>query len=154
MAAHERLVFARLNRQAGAMRESDAFNLLSTFVHLERGTSGHARASALPLTRRFWRELRSGKRRIDGRLMGVVGDARDSDHWEAHPAGDEFLCRLSGEMEVVLEGRSRRRVVKLGARNSCCIVPRGVWHTLLVRKPGALLFVTPGKGTQVRPAAA
>ena len=136
------------------MREADPFSLLSTFVHLERGTAAHARASAIPLTRRFWSELGSGKRRIDGRLMGVVRRARDSDHWEVHPAGDEFLFRLSGEMEVVLEGGSRRRHVRLGARTPCCIVPKDIWHTLLVKKPGALLFVTPGRGTQVRPAAA
>jgi hypothetical protein len=127
-----------------------AFNLLSTFVHLERGAG--ARAAALPLTPAFWRELRAGKRRLGGRLMGVVRRARNSDHWEVHPGGDELLLRLSGEMEVVLARGARRRRVKLGARNPCCIVPKGVWHTLLVKTPGTLLFVTPGAGTQVRPA--
>ena len=92
------------------------------------------------------------KQRIDGRLMGVVRRARDSDHWEVHPAGDEILFRLSGEMEVVLQNGSRRRRLKLGARSPCCIVPKGIWHTLLVRKPGTLLFVTPGNGTRTRPA--
>jgi hypothetical protein len=135
------------------MSRTRAFNLLSTFVQLERGTAGHARATAIPLTRRFWSQLGSGKRRLNGRLMGMVRRARDSDHWEVHPAGDELLLRLSGEMEVVLRTGSRRKHVKLGARSPCCIVPKGIWHTLLVRKPGALLFVTPGKGTRVRSAA-
>lgn len=135
------------------MSRTEAFNLLSTFVQLERGARGRAPAAAIPLTRRFWSELRSGKRRIDGRLMGMVRRARDSDHWEVHPAGDELLLRLSGEMEVVLGAGARRRHVKLGAKSPCCIVPRGVWHTLRVKKPGALLFVTPGKGTRTRPAA-
>jgi hypothetical protein len=151
MAAPERLSSA-LQRRRVAMAKSGAFNLLSTFVQLERGSGGHARAAAIPLTRRFWSELRSGKRRVAGRLMGMVRRARDSDHWEVHPGGDELLLRLSGEMEVVLQNGSRRRHVKLGARSPCCIVPKGTWHTLLVRKPGALLFVTPGKGTRVRPA--
>jgi len=135
------------------MPTTRAFNLLSTFVQLERGTAARARAAALPLTRRFWSDLSSGKRRIDGRLMGMVHRARNSDHWEVHPKGDELLLRLSGEMEVVLQRGSRRRRVKLGARRPCCIVPQGVWHTLLVRKPGTLLFVTPGEGTMKRPAA-
>jgi mannose-6-phosphate isomerase-like protein (cupin superfamily) len=134
------------------MPATGAFNMLSTFVHLERGTPKRARASALPLTPRFWRELAAKKHRIDGRLMGVVRRACDSDHWEVHPAGDEILFRLSGEMEVVLISGSRRRHLKLGAKSPCCIVPKGTWHTLLVRKPGTLLFVTPGKGTRVRPA--
>jgi mannose-6-phosphate isomerase-like protein (cupin superfamily) len=136
------------------MPDPRAFNLLSSFVHLERGT----RASAIKLTPAFWRELRAGKRRVGGRLMGVVRRARNADHWEVHPRGDELLLRLSGEMEVVMEQGARRRGarrrrVKLGARNPCCIVPKGVWHTLLVKTPGTLLFVTPGAGTQVRPAA-
>ena len=135
------------------MPRAGAFNLLSTFVHLERGTAARAAATAIPLTRRFLSELRAGKRRADGRLMGVVRRARDSDHWEVHPAGDELLLRLSGEMEVLLQGRSRRRRVKLGAASPCCIVPRGVWHTLLVKKPGRILFITPGKGTRVQSAA-
>lgn len=131
------------------MSESGAFDLLRTFVHLERG----AAVSRIPLTRRFWSELAGGKRRYRGRLMGVVRVDGDSDHWEAHPAGDEFLFRLSGAMEVVLDGGARPRRVTLAARNSCCIVPKGTWHTLLMKKPGLLMFVTPGDGTRVRAAA-
>jgi mannose-6-phosphate isomerase-like protein (cupin superfamily) len=131
------------------MPDPGAFNLLRTFVHLERG----AAATRIPLTRRFWTELAGGKRRYAGRLMGVVRLDGDSDHWEAHPAGDEFLFRLSGAMDVVLDGGARPRRVTLAARNPCCVVPKGTWHTLLVRKPGLLMFVTPGAGTQVRPAA-
>jgi len=134
------------------MPDPRAFNLLSTFVHFERGAG--ARASAIPLTPAFWRELRAGRRRVGGRLMGVVRRARNSDHWEVHLRGDELLLRLSGEMEVLLQRGSRRRRVKLGARSPCRIVPKGVWHTLHVKKPGTLLFVTPGAGTQRRPAGA
>jgi mannose-6-phosphate isomerase-like protein (cupin superfamily) len=131
------------------MSESGAFDLLRTFVHLERG----AAASRIPLTRRFWSELAGGTRRYRGQLMGVVRVDGDSDHWEAHPAGDEFLFRLSGAMEVVLDGGARPRRVTLAARNSCCIVPKGTWHTLLMKKPGLLMIVTPGDGTRVRAAA-
>jgi hypothetical protein len=130
------------------MPKPGAFDLLSTFVHLDRG----AAAASVPLTRSFWRDLRAGKRSFRGRLMGVVRLASHSDHWEAHPAGDELLFRLSGEMDVLLERRGRRRRVRLSARAPCCLVPRGVWHTLEVRRPGALLFVTPGAGTRRRPA--
>jgi len=32
-------------------------------------------------------------------------------------------------------------------------VPRAVWHRGLVRKPGKLMFITPGAGTDHRPVA-
>jgi len=31
------------------------------------------------------------------------------------------------------------------------VVPQGVWHRAEVKKPGTLLFITPGAGTEHRP---
>ena len=33
------------------------------------------------------------------------------------------------------------------------IVPKGVWHRGIVKKPGQLMFITPGAGTEHRPVA-
>jgi hypothetical protein len=30
-------------------------------------------------------------------------------------------------------------------------VPRNTWHRALVKKPGKLMFITPGAGTEHRP---
>ena len=49
-------------------------------------------------------------------------------------------------MEV---GPGERRVAL--ASGQACLVPRGVWHRVVVREPGRLLFVTYGEGTQHRP---
>jgi len=63
----------------------------------------------------------------------------------------EKLCAwCSGKLDLVLqEGRSDR-VVELDA-GQAFLVPFGTWHRFLVKTPGELLFVTPGKGTQHRP---
>ena len=57
---------------------------------------------------------------------------------------------LSGEMELVLDkgGTEARTAVQAG---QTFIVPRGIWHRAIVKKPGQLMFVTPGAGTEHRP---
>lgn len=46
-----------------------------------------------------------------------------------------------------MPGGEQRTVVKAG---ETFIVPRGIWHRALVQKPGRLMFVTPGAGTEHR----
>lgn len=67
-----------------------------------------------------------------------------------HPSGDEFLHLIEGELEVVLDrpGEGARLTLTQG---EAVVVPRGVWHRLLLRQPSALMFVTPGGGTRMRP---
>jgi mannose-6-phosphate isomerase-like protein (cupin superfamily) len=86
----------------------------------------------------------------EGRIAGTVPMAQDMPLWEIHPSGDEFLYLLSGRMACILEEVHGERVVELRA-GEVCIVPQGVWHRLLVREPGDLLFLTPAEGTAQRP---
>jgi mannose-6-phosphate isomerase-like protein (cupin superfamily) len=87
-----------------------------------------------------------------GRLMGKTVQTKDWDDWERHPAGDEILILLSGELELVLEmpDGEQRAVLQAG---ETFVVPRGVWHRGIVRQPGQLMFITPGGGTEHRPVA-
>lgn len=127
-------------------------------IHLDLLDGGAA--TVMPVTPEFWPELMSGAREIRGRLTGAVHLAADIDHWEMHPAGDELLVRLSGAFEIVLEQPGEQpgerdgavHRASLDAATSCCLVPKGAWHTIKVREAGDLLFVTPGTGTQHRPA--
>jgi quercetin dioxygenase-like cupin family protein len=82
--------------------------------------------------------------------LGTVGQAKDWDHWERHPAGEEILTLLSGELELVLDlpDGERRAVLTAG---QTFVVPRGIWHRAIVRQPGELLFITAGAGTEHRP---
>ena len=94
----------------------------------------------------FWQSL--AEHDLDGRLFGVVGMDRDS-HWEMHPGGDEVLVGLSGSVDVVLDLGDETETSTLES-GQMYIVPRGVWHQLIVNEPGKLLFATPGPTTHHR----
>jgi len=49
------------------------------------------------------------------------------------------------------DGGEQRAVLEPG---QTFIVPKGVWHCGIVKKPGKLMFITPGAGTEHRPVAA
>jgi mannose-6-phosphate isomerase-like protein (cupin superfamily) len=127
---------------------SGTFTLESTFINLRPDDS----AKALKIGPRFWATIAKRSDLGDGRLMGTTAQNADWPHWERHPGGDEILVMLSGEMDLVLETRSGNRRVRLKAGQTF-VVPRGVWHRGLARKPGKLMFITPGAGTEHRPAA-
>src|SRR5262249_12926572 len=60
-------------------------------------------------------------------------------HWERHPAGDELLHVLEGEMEVTTltdEGLIQSRV----SAGSVFVCPRGLWHNLRPLSPVSLFY--------------
>ena len=122
-----------------------AFDLKSTYVHLEAG------GGALPekVGDDFW--VRIADRPYDGmRLVAVIHMTGDAQTWEMHPKGDELLFLLSGTIDLVLREADGERVVELHP-GAACVVPSGTWHRQIVRTPGDLLFITPGEGTEHRP---
>ena len=76
-----------------------AFTLDSTYIHLRPDES----ALAMEGGAAFWRGIGERHDLDQGRLMGSTDQSKDWDHWERHPAGDEILTLLSGEMTIVLE---------------------------------------------------
>jgi mannose-6-phosphate isomerase-like protein (cupin superfamily) len=128
----------------------EALDLFVTFMHL----SADGGARPVPWTQDFWRTLRAAVGdRVVGAKRGVTPGDFHPGEWEMHPAGDELLHLLTGAIEVVLDEPGGERVVALHAGQTC-IVPRGVWHRLMLRQPSDLLFVTPPHGTQLRPVGA
>ena len=91
---------------------SKAFSLNSTYVNLRPDDS----ATTLKNGARFWAGIDKRTDLDSGRLMGKTGQSKDWDHWERHPAGDEILTLLSGEMELVLDmpGGEQRTRLKAG----------------------------------------
>ena len=115
----------------------------SSFVHLHAGGA----ATVAPRTPTFWRHL------VAGAGDRVVGAVHGREAGEMHPHGDELLCLLAGAVNVVLEEVDGERTVPLRA-GQVFVVPQGAWHRLVLRAPADLLFVTPPKGTELRPARA
>lgn len=126
----------------------DAFDPFETFVQLREGGG----APSVAWTPDFWRKLetRDGDRVLGAKRAVEPADFH-VDESEMHPEGDEVLFLVTGDIDVVLEEATGDRVVRLqGGRG--CVVPRGVWHRLILRQPSDLLYVTPPRGTQLRPA--
>lgn len=126
----------------------EPFNLANTFVALQQDS----RARPLPVDKDFWPALIGGRLGPVHRLISYMSFDASWSSWERHPAGEEFVCLLEGEVELHLERNDRtlEKVVldKLGA---FVLVPPNTWHTAKVRRPAKMLFVTAGEGTQNRP---
>jgi len=114
------------------------------FVYL----TGDGRGTVIPGGPAFWsrpeQELEGFGR---GWLITQFVCTQDWASWEMHPAAEEFVYLLDGEVEFLLDlpsGIQGSRLVDRGA----VLVPRGVWHTARVFKPSRMLFVTMGAGTR------
>jgi len=106
-------------------------------------------AKTLPVDADFWLALMEGRLVLAGRLLSAFALERDIDHWECHPAGEEILMMVSGEVEVLLEMDGGVGRVPLAA-GRMLIVPSGIWHSFDVIRPGMLLAITAGEGTDHR----
>ncbi|MHB8415609.1 MAG: VOC family protein [Acidiferrobacteraceae bacterium] len=110
-------------------------------------------ATPVKVTPGSWDELTDRFGDFSGKiLVSSFHFEQDWPTWECHPHGDEWICLLSGDFDLVMDLPDRRRAVRLHKPGAFVIVPRGVWHTAKIRVPSSALFVTPGQGTLQRPA--
>ncbi len=67
--------------------------------------------------------------------------------WERHPAGDELLCALDGDVDITVltDGGPVQTTVRAG---SVFICPRGLWHRQLARRGATHLYATPLEGSE------
>ena len=65
-----------------------------------------------------------------------------------HPHGDEVVCLMSGDAEMILATDSGEENFRLDVPGSFVVVPKKTWHTARVHAPTTMLFVTPGEGTK------
>ena len=87
----------------------------------------------------------------EGRLVSFYEFTCDWDSWEMHPAGDEVVVCVAGEMVVTQElPDGTIQQVTLGP-GDYAINPPGTWHTADIAAHATALFITAGSGTQHRP---
>jgi len=126
---------------------SNPLDIASTFVVLDKELT----AETVAVTDNLWSEI---DRRFGdfagGSLISSFSFDDDWPTWEVHPHGDEFVCLLSGDAEMILATPGGDTSVHLTAAGSFVIVPKGTWHTARVNAPTRMLFVTPGQGTENR----
>ena len=127
-------------------RKKTVFELGGTFVQLQ--DSG----SAVPVEGGpdFWTRFAGRAELAEGRLVWSAAQVRDWANWEMNPNGDALYYLLSGAVDFVLAERDIERSISLRPNNAC-IVPRGVWHRVIVQKPANLLGITRSAGKQQRP---
>ena len=93
---------------------------------------------------------------LDERFSGFAGHTLVSSFsfeddwptWEMHPKGDEIVCLMSGDVEMVLASDNGEQRTRLKKPGSFVVVPKGTWHTARVFAPTTMFFVTPGEGTE------
>jgi hypothetical protein len=128
--------------------EIDTFSIRLTYVVL--GEDG----SAIPVAvgDRFFADLEHQFGDFKGkRLISHFTFEQDWNSWKMHPAGDEFVCLLSRQVDFILQQNGTETAVHLNTPGAYVLVPRGIWHTAKVHTASSMLFITPGEGTQHRP---
>lgn len=94
---------------------------------------------------------RHGEDGKEGRLVSAFTFTESWDSWEMHPAGDEVVICLDGEMTLHQEmADGETRTVTLTAAEYA-VNPPGCWHTADIEGEATALFITAGEGTQHRP---
>jgi mannose-6-phosphate isomerase-like protein (cupin superfamily) len=124
------------------------FDLARVFVHLKDGGD----VEPVKVTRAFWGDdsIAAGKYdRIAGAFEFASDDDLHASMQEVHPRSDELLFLVSGAIDVLLDEPGGERRVALEA-GQAAIVPRGVWHRLVMREPGKLVFINSRTGMQSR----
>jgi mannose-6-phosphate isomerase-like protein (cupin superfamily) len=123
-----------------------AFDLNTTFVHLEDGTA----AKRLEVTPDFWKTIDARPELARGRLVTATRFEADWPHWEMHPAGEELVMLVSGALDLVLDAPSGARTTLPLSGRCAVLIPRGTWHWARVHEPSEMWFVTYGEGTRHR----
>ena len=130
------------------MSNSDApADLRSTFVVVNR----ELQADTIAVTDTIWSDLDRNFGDFAGHTL-IASFSFDDDWptWEVHPNGDEVVCLMSGDAEMILATEDGERSVRLDRPGSFVVVPKNTWHTAKVHAPTTMIFVTPGEGTENR----
>jgi mannose-6-phosphate isomerase-like protein (cupin superfamily) len=95
---------------------------------------------------------RHGADGAEGRLVSQHRFTESWDSWEMHPAGDEVVFLISGDVLLHQEFPDGTAAQVRLTTGEYAINPPGAWHTMdLVSSEASALFITAGLGTEHRP---
>ncbi len=122
-------------------------DLRSTFVVINK----ELLADTISVTDTIWHDLDQRYGDFAGHsLIASLSFDDDWPTWEMHPHGDEVVCLMSGDVEVILAMEAGEKKVRLDTPGSFVVVPKNTRHSAKVHAPTTMLFVTPGEGTENR----
>jgi mannose-6-phosphate isomerase-like protein (cupin superfamily) len=87
---------------------------------------------------------------VEGRLVTMYRFAQSWDNWEMHPAGEEVVLCLSGQVTLHQEHADGTVATVTIGPNEYAINPPGTWHTADIEGEATALFITAGMGTEYR----
>ncbi len=106
-------------------------------------------ADVVPVTPELYQHIDEEYKDFAGHLLiSSYTFTEDWPTWEVHPAGDEFVILLGGDVEFILRGDEGDDITRMNEPGTFVIVPRNTWHTARVHTPAVMLFITPGEGTE------
>src|SRR5690606_30110615 len=126
-------------------------NIFAQPLHLGLGATATAQP---PFTGLQWyadygdRTAADGK---EGRLVSAHRFTASWDAWEMHPAGDEVVICLEGQITLHQEMADGGKATVTLSAGEYAVNPPGCWHTADVAGEAAALFITAGLGTEHRP---
>ena len=126
-------------------------NLLENPLHLGLGSTAIPQP---PFTGMDWYQgygERHDGDAAEGRLVSMHRFSESWDSWEMHPAGDEVVLCLSGNMTLHQEHADGSTASVTISANEYVINPPGTWHTADIESEATALFITAGLGTEHRP---
>lgn len=86
----------------------------------------------------------------EGRLVSLYRFEKPWTSWEMHPAGEEVVCCIQGQLILHQELPDGSKTSYELGPGDYAINPRGAWHTADADAPVVALFITAGKGTSHR----
>ena len=123
----------------------DPANLKSTYIVIDQSH----KADSISVTDSFWSDLDRDHGDFKGNtLLAAFEFTADWSTWEVHPNGDEIVCIMSGDAEMILRLPEGDRHLRLTHPGTFVVVPKGTWHTARIHAPTSMIFFTPGEGTR------
>jgi uncharacterized cupin superfamily protein len=121
-----------------------ALKLASNFVVL----NDKFRADTVAVTEDLYERIdEEYKEFADHLLISSYTFDADWPTWEVHPAGDELVFLVSGDVDLVLAKEGGDETLRMTEPGTFVVVPKDTWHTARIHKHSVMMFITPGEGT-------